>query len=131
MTRAFYKRHLLLLVSTVSLLLFFQLSEAATFTTPNYKITILRNCEDGVVGCDDISYEGVNRKTKKSIFLKGRDVMHYCPANQGEKPIPCHHEGYEFYNGKTRYYVSDEGFLEIITGSKYILYEKGIWDWGY
>jgi len=103
---------------------------ALTLTTPSYLITITVNCEEGVIGCDDVSYVGVNRKNKKSIYLKGRERMHYCPGDEGDGPgkTPCHHEGYEFHNGKTKYFIGDDGSLEVSQGAKILLQEKGTMD---
>lgn len=110
-------------------LLFPALLQAETLTTPSYVITITSKCEEGVVDCDDVRYVGVNRKNKKSISLKGRDLMHYCPDDQGDGPgkTPCHHIGYEFRNGKTIYTISDDGSLAVKLGSKVLLQEQGIW----
>lgn len=119
-----------LLSSLSVLLLFVTLSDTAaalTLTTPSYLITLTINCEEGVLGCDNVTYLGVNRKNKKSIHLKGRELMHYCPDDQGDGPgnTPCHHLGYEFHNGKTIYFIGDDGSLTVNQGSKVLLQEKG------
>jgi len=123
------KKLCLLPLSIISLLLFSGTSKADTLTTPSYVITITANCEEGTADCDNVSYVGVNRKNKKSISLKGRDLTHYCPDDQGDGPgkTPCHHMGYEFNNGKTKYFVSDEGRLEVSRNSKILLQEQGVW----
>ncbi|MGZ5026675.1 MAG: hypothetical protein ACXWFX_06900 [Methylobacter sp.] len=117
-------------LSAMMLLLLASLPDSAgalTLTTPSYLITLTINCEEGVVGCDDVTYVGVNRNNKKSIRLKGRERMHYCPGDEGDGPgkTPCHHEGYEFHNGKTKYYISDDGTLEVSQGAKILLLEQG------
>jgi hypothetical protein len=123
------KKLCLLPLSIISLLFFSGISNADTLTTPSYVITIIVKCEEGTTHCDNVRYVGVNRKSKKSISLKGRDLTHYCPDDQGDGPAktPCHHMGYEFNNGKTKYFVSDEGRLEVRRGSKVLLEEHGVW----
>ena len=133
MTTSINRTRLLSSLSVITLLLFAAPSDAATtltLTTPNYLITLTINCEEGVVGCDDVTYVGVNRKNKNSIHLKGRELMRYCPDDQGDGPgkTPCHHEGYEFHNGKTKYFIGDDGSLEVSQGAKILLQEKGTMD---
>lgn len=125
------KKLYLLALSVFPLLFFSALLQAETLTTPSYVITITNKCEEGVVGCDDIRYIGVNRKNKQSISLKGRDLMHYCPDDQGDGPgkTPCRHMGYEFKNGKTNYLITDDGRLEVRRGSKLLLQEQGVWSY--
>lgn len=129
-SRMVYRKRYILLSGMLALLAFAQPSVADTLTTPTYVITITSHCEEGDMDCDNVSYQGVNRNNKKSIRLKGHDVVHYCPDDQGDGPgkTPCHHMGYEFANGKTKYFVSDEGSVEITQGVKQILYEKGTWE---
>ena len=120
-----HKPHLILLPA----LLFSGVLHAETLTTPSYIITLTNLCEEGTVGCDDIQYVAVNRKNNKAIFLKGRDLMHPCPDDQGDGrgKTPCHHTGYEFINGKTRYLVTDDGMLEVRQGARLVVREQGIW----
>ncbi len=100
--------------------------------TQSYKITIRVLCKEGVVGCNDVEYVGVKKKTGATIRLKGEDWIRYCEEDQGDGPgkTPCEHLGYEFKNGGTTYYVGEDGYLDVYQGKKRILHEKGEWDWG-
>lgn len=71
---------------TQALDFFAPLSQAEKLTTPTFTITITSQCEEGVVNCEKVGYTGINRKTGKSISLEGRDLMHYCPDDQGDGP---------------------------------------------
>ena len=123
------KKVILLNLSVFALLLGSTQIKAEVLTTPSYIITITKNCEEGEVGCDDVTYVGVNRKSKKTITLKGADLMHYCPDDLGDGPgkTPCRHIGYEFKNGKVNYFVSDDGSLEVTRGAKVLVKEQGVW----
>ena len=126
------KKVSLLKLCLVTLLLGATQIKAEILTTTNYIITITHNCDEGEVGCDDVTYVGVNRKSKKTISLKGADLMHYCPSDLGDGPgkTPCRHIGYEFKNDKVNYFVGDEGNLEVTRGAKVLLREKGVWSKG-
>jgi hypothetical protein len=102
---------------------------ADTLTTPSFKITITEKCEDGEVPCDNVSYLGVSRKTGKTIQLKGKTLMHYCPDDQGDGPgkTPCHHQGYEFHNGAVTYLVLNDGRLIVDRGKTRLFEETGDW----
>jgi len=65
---------------------------AEILVTPTYRITVSERCEEGVVGCDKVSYVGVNIKTGKSITLNGKSVMVMC----ADGVTPCHLAYYEF-----------------------------------
>ena len=43
---------------------------AAVLDTRNYEVTITRNCEEGNVTCDNVTYKGVSKKSGKNIILK-------------------------------------------------------------
>src|SRR4051812_8194490 len=49
-----------------------------TLTTPTFTVKLKENCEEGVVGCDGVTYHGTNRKTGKAITLKGKTHMVMC-----------------------------------------------------
>jgi len=95
---------------------------AETLATPSYVITIVENCGEGNVACDDVAYLGVSRKTGKSIALKGRTVHTACRDN-----TPCRFLGYEFASGRTIYRVTEDGVLEVRQGDKILVHEKGTW----
>ncbi len=97
---------------------------AETFTTPNFQITITRNCPEGYVTCNNVKYQGVNRKTGAAIVLKGKTI--HSPGSDGT--TPGRFLGYEFLNGNYRYVVAvegDSGNLMVYRGSKLLLNEGG------
>ena len=102
---------------------------AETLETPGYRVTITSNCEEGVVDCDDVSYRSVSRTSGRTLELHGADLTHYCPGDQGDGPgkTPCHHLGYVFFNGKTRYFVGDDGTLEVTDEGNPVLLQRGEW----
>ena len=95
----------------------------AELRTPTYIVQITENCEEGEVGCRDVTYVGTNAKTAKPITLKGTAIMHMCP----DRVTPCSHEGYEFRNGKVTYRVTPDGALVVSRGSKVLIEEHGTW----
>jgi hypothetical protein len=97
---------------------------ASTLTTPSYRIQI-EGSGEYLVSCDTVKYIGVSRKTGKSIRLSGRTV-HTVGA---DGITPSHFLGYEFKNGRTRYFVGEDGELRVTRGSKVLLQETGLWEW--
>ena len=91
--------------------------------TPSYNITIQSNCEEGSVSCDNVSYTGVNKKSGKSITLKGSTSHTLC----ADGVTPCRFLGYQFKNGDTSYFVSEEGGLEVTNGDEVLVSETGTW----
>ena len=100
-------------------------SFAAELTTKTYSIIVTENCGEGDVACQDVSYVGTNRLNGKAIHLKGRTLVAMCK----DGVTPCHHQGYEFHNGKYVYIVADQGWLEISRNDKVIFHEDGSWNW--
>jgi hypothetical protein len=98
---------------------------ASTLTTPSFIIEIQQNCAEGNVTCDNVTYIGTNRKTGKSIRLRGRTKHSVC----ADGVTPCGFQGYEFRNGATYYRVLAEGDLLVMQGKKVLLEEKGSWEW--
>jgi hypothetical protein len=94
-------------------------------TTPTYIIEITELCEEGVVGCSNVTYVGTNIKTSQSITLEGKAIMHMC----ADEVTPCHHEGYEFKNGNVSYKVTPDGALIVSRNKKVLLREHGKWQW--
>ena len=90
--------------------------------TPTYEVEITENCEEGIVGCDDVTYVGRNKVTGKSITLKGKSIMHMCSGGAD----PCRHEGYEFKSGSIVYRVTHEGDLVVSSGSRVLVNEHGV-----
>jgi hypothetical protein len=98
---------------------------ASTLTTPSYKITIEVRCPEYYVTCEDVIYRAVNRKSGKSITLRGTTV-HSIGA---DGVTPSAFLGYTFKNGKTKYFVGEDGELRVTRGSKVLVEETGTWRW--
>lgn len=96
---------------------------AGTLETPSFTIEIALQCEEGVVGCDKVSYKGTSKKTGKTIELSGKQLMKMC----SDGVTPCHSLGYQFKSGNTVYFVSDDGRLTVTQGKKVIVNEQGKW----
>jgi hypothetical protein len=98
-------------------------AQADTLTTKNYKVTITRNCPEGSVTCDNVSYTGVNIKTGSTIRLRGKTMHGLCADGK----TPCRFEGYQFRNRNVEYLVSEGGTLRVYQNKKLILEEQGTW----
>lgn len=97
---------------------------AAELITKNYKISIISNCEEHNVTCDDVTYMGVHKKIGKSIKLKGTTWHSTC----ADEITPCQLIGYIFKKGNITYKVYTSGLLEVLSKSKVFLSEKGQWE---
>jgi hypothetical protein len=97
--------------------------DASKLDTPSFQVQVAVNCEEGNVTCNDVTYVGVNRKTRASIKLRGKTVHSLCK----DRVTPCHFLGYEFQNRPYRYFVSKDGRLEIYRGQSLVASEQGIW----
>jgi hypothetical protein len=97
---------------------------AETLITKQFRIDIQRNCEEGNVTCDQVSYRGKDLKTGKSIQLSGKTIHTKC----ADGVTPCRFLGYEFRNRGYRYIVTDGGQLRIYQGQKLILSQSGDWE---
>ncbi len=96
---------------------------AESLKTKNFSINITRNCQEGEVICDKVSYNGTDLKTKKSIKLTGKTVYRMC----SDKVTPCQFLGYEFLNGDYRYFVTESGTLQVFKKGKLVFKENGTW----
>ncbi|KTC88004.1 MULTISPECIES: hypothetical protein [Legionella] len=96
---------------------------ARTLDTAHFRILI--NCLDSKseAGCERASYDGTNKEKKATIHLVGRQLMQMC----ADKVTPCHSLGYEFTNGNTIYFISEDGHLKVTDGSKVLVDEVGEW----
>jgi hypothetical protein len=112
-------------LSGLILLFFPNLALAETFTSENYAIAIEQNCAEGEVTCDNVSYQGVAKKTGNRIELKGSTWHSMCP----DGVTPCQFLGYWFENGNTSYSVSVFGLLQIRRGDEIIVQEQGVWSY--
>lgn len=81
----------------------------ADFEGQRFDIDLKFHCPEGEVTCDDVDYDGINKKTGARLHLKGR-VM--------SNPNSMNFQGYEFDNGKYSYtltpdYAQSTGSQEI------------------
>ncbi|MBN8888124.1 MAG: hypothetical protein J0I77_20595 [Rudaea sp.] len=95
------------------------------FTTKSFDIRITEHCEEEVIGCDRVEYFGVNRKTGKSIRLRGKQLHSIC----ADGVTPCHFQGYVFRNSDVTYSIilQGESWLAIRKGGRLLLHESGDW----
>lgn len=99
------------------------MSNTMELETPNFKVEITPHCEEGVVGCDNVTYRGTSKKTGKSLTLSGKELMQMC----SDGVTPCQFLGYEFKNGNVVYFVSEDGHLTVSEGNKVLVDEAGQW----
>jgi hypothetical protein len=91
--------------------------------TPTYLISVEHHCAEGCVSCKDgVTYIGKNKKTGKSIKLRGGTAHSHSPDG-----TPSHFWGYSFKNGSVVYFVGTEGYIEVKKGDKFLVYEEGKW----
>ena len=96
---------------------------ADTLKTKNFIVHITRNCSEGEVVCNNVSYTGTRLETGASIKLTGKTVYRMC----ADKVTPCQFLGYEFLNRDYRYFVTESGTLKVYKQKKLLLEEKGSW----
>ena len=82
--------------------------QIGVFETQSYRIQIEVRCREDVIMCNNARYVGTNKKTGKSIRLRGRTVHSY--ASDGVTPTQF--QGYSFTNGSTEYFVSAHGVVQ-------------------
>jgi hypothetical protein len=109
------------LLPTAFLLLCSQSALAETLKTKTFRVTITRNCPEGYVTCNNVTYYGKNLKTGSSIRLTGKTIHTTC----ADGVTPCRFLGYEFRNKPYLYRVTEDGRLQIYREKKLILEEKG------
>lgn len=91
--------------------------------TESWDITIDVRCPEGEVGCRDVRYTGVHRRTGKALKLSGRELHTLC----ADKVTPCRFLGYVFRHGGQRYFIWEDGTLAVKQGDKVLLQETGKW----
>lgn len=96
---------------------------AQILDTPHFKIVINCQSSESPVGCDKVSYEGTNKATGGTISLIGTQLMKEC----ADGVTSCQSLGYEFTNGTTTYFISEDGHLQVIEGAKVLVDEIGTW----
>ncbi len=110
------KSILTIVISTIGVLACANIASAETIRTPSFEIKITRQCAEGNVSCDRVTYIGRDLNTGKSIRLKGKTV------NSGNS---YRFLGYEFRNGKYIYSITANNVLLVYQGKKLILREQG------
>ena len=98
--------------------------QAQTLSTSSFTVKIKVNCKEGNVTCENVIYNGISKKTGKTISLKGRTMHSKC----ADGVTPCHFQGYIFKSGTTSYTVMEDGELIVMRGTKLLLQERGKWE---
>lgn len=102
---------------------FTSLAMGQTLETAHFMITINCQSHEYEVGCSQATYQGANKKTGLTIHLNGKQIMQLC----ADGITPCHSLGYEFFQGNTRYFVSEGGQLLVTQGTRVLVDERGVW----
>lgn len=100
-----------------------QAQDTLVLDTPRYEVRIDVQCDEGSVSCDRVHYRGLSRQSGKALSLRGSTAHTTC----ADGVTPCRFLGYEFTNGATRYFVSDEGELVVSRGERVLVQEVGTW----
>jgi len=97
----------------------------SSLETPGYQVTIVTRCEEPSLLCDDVTYTGVSKKTRRSITIRGSKAVRYCSDGQ----TPCQDLGYKFPAGNVLYAVTPEGRLSVtnVMSGKVLVDEQGKW----
>lgn len=96
-------------------------ANAETLKTKNFNVEITRNCPEGYVTCNDVTYVGKHLRTGNSIRLTGKTIH----SKGADGVTPGRFLGYEFRNYNYRYRVTAENELLVYKGKKLILREQG------
>ena len=119
-----FNQHFLMRTLLLFVCLFWcETAVADTLKTKNFVVHITRNCPEGQVVCNNVSYTGTRLRTGESITLTGRTVYRMC----SDKVTPCQFLGYEFLNRDYRYFVTESGTLKVYKQKKLLLEESGSW----
>lgn len=116
-----YKKYAALLALLPVVTLWTQAANAETLKTKNFNVTITRNCPEGYVTCNNVTYYGKDLKTGKSIRLTGKTIH----TTGADGVTPSRFLGYEFRNREYLYRVTASNTLQVYQGKKLILEEKG------
>jgi hypothetical protein len=127
------------LFSVLTVCAFCSEAAASSLVTKSFLIDITSNCEEGNVVCNNITYRSIDRKTGKTLQLKGKTVHSLC----ADQVTPCRFLGYEFLDLRYedlgtsvgdyplipyRYFISGDT-LEIYRYRQLITSEKGTWQY--
>ncbi|MBW4605256.1 MAG: hypothetical protein KME29_38330 [Calothrix sp. FI2-JRJ7] len=109
------------LLPIISATLFAGLANAETLKTKNFSVKISRNCAEGNVTCNNVTYVGKDLKTGKSIRLTGKTIH----TKGADGVTPSRFLGYEFRNNQYLYRVTADNKLQVFKSGKLILQEQG------
>lgn len=109
------------LLPVISATFFAGLANAETIKTKNFNVKITRNCAEGNVNCNNVSYVGKDLKTGKSIRLTGKTIH----TRGADSVTPSRFLGYEFRNNQYLYRVTADNKLQVFKSGKLILQEQG------
>jgi hypothetical protein len=93
---------------------------AISCVTENYEVTIIEHCAQDENFCRDVTYVGKNKKTGKSVKLKGSQTIRTC----SDGVTPCQMMGWEFFSGPYRYAITDYKTLWVTRNGKDLIVEK-------
>jgi hypothetical protein len=97
-------------------------ANAEVLQTRSFNIIIERNCPEGAVVCNSVTYVGTNIRTGKAIRLQGKTIHH-----TGKDGVtPTRFLGYEFWNEEYQYIVTHDNKLQVFRGEQVVLEEQGV-----
>lgn len=111
-------------VSWLMLLLAFSApsyAESRTIVTTNFIIVIVEHCEQGFLGCKDVSFVEVNKISGDAVKAKGIATVRTCSGTSD----PCESTGWIFISGTTTYVVTQELLLTVSRGGRLMYQEQG------
>lgn len=97
--------------------------DALRLETPDRSIRIEVRCEEGVVSCDDVRYRALNKRSGRTLRLRGRTHHSLC----ADGVTPCRFLGYVFHHGARSYFVSEAGRLTVSKAGAVLFEEAGAW----
>ena len=103
-------------------LLAFGPSHAATLETRNYTIEITPLCGEAVRDCEQFAYAGTHNRSGVRTNITGKPGMRACIGSK-----PCDPLGWQFYDGNTSYFISQDGQVIVTNGRKTLVNERGAW----
>jgi hypothetical protein len=109
------------LLPIVSATLFAGIANAETLKTKNFSVKITRNCSEGNVTCNNVTYVGKDLRTGKSIRLTGKTIH----TKGADGVTPGRFLGYEFRNNPYLYRVTSDNRLQVFKSGKLLLQEQG------
>jgi hypothetical protein len=109
------------LLPIASITMFCGIANAESIKTKNFSINITRNCPEGYVTCNNVTYIGRALKTGKSIRLTGKTIH----SKGADGVTPSRFLGYEFRNQNYLYRVTADNRLLVFKGKKLIFQEQG------